>query len=507
VNLDSAFALAYHRLAAVRTWRDPNDVPDSSTFELMRRTMRYSEGLAPREKLLATIDSLYAESELAFQHGLNRAGGWVRERDLVRQMLETIDGGLRQYPGDPELSYLMARARWRFDRDVAIGERNDRELLALYDRAIDLDSSFAPAYAVPISLAAYLDGPESARRYIRAYLALEPWGPRSNIMRLEDALLDPGRAATIDFARLVDTLPSDALCQTTSVLRHIPDSAEVIVRLARAMLDRRRPANDTSRIPMCAGAQLMDGLQFRGHLREAYHVAQLTAHWMRPAIMLHLAELGIIPPDTARAEFRQVLAYLPRAADTRLYRWWAEDGDTAAIQTYVTFFANLNPRTRDPAAAALNLANVVSGNAYLALARHDTASALHQLLTTTDTAHNCWYQSRTALVQLLIAQRKYSDAANRLERRWPGTSECADGMDDVEWTLERARIFDRFRWRERAIADYQFVATVWRTADPELQPLVRESRDAIARLRGKAQRQDAGTAEPRSIADRRGTDG
>ena len=34
--LDSAFALAYHRLAAVRRWRDTRDLPDSTTYALMR---------------------------------------------------------------------------------------------------------------------------------------------------------------------------------------------------------------------------------------------------------------------------------------------------------------------------------------------------------------------------------------------------------------------------------------------------------------------------------------
>jgi hypothetical protein len=34
-----------------------------------------------------------------------------------------------------------------------------------------------------------------------------------------------------------------------------------------------------------------------------------------------------------------------------------------------------------------------------------------------------------------------------------------------------------------AAAEYAFVANAWRTADPELQPYVRESREAIARLK------------------------
>src|SRR5262249_29357242 len=124
------------------------------------------------------------------------------------------------------------------------------------------------------------------------------------------------------------------------------------------------------------------------------------------------------------------------------------------------------------------------GQAYLSLAKRDTVAALNQLMTTSDTLHSCWYQNRTAIVRLLIAKGRYRDAADRLERRWPGTSECSDGIDDVEWTLERGRVLERFGERERAIAAYRFVTEVWRNADPELQPFVREARNGLVRLRG-----------------------
>jgi serine/threonine-protein kinase len=484
IGLDPSFALAYHRLAAVRTWRDPKDLPDSSTFDLMRRTSWYARGLAPRERLLATIDSLYAESEFALRLAFQRGRGFSDPRALAMRVLATITDGLRRYPDDPELSFLLARTHWRFD-DLALIDRDDRGLLELFDRAIELDSSFAPAYVVPISLASYLDGPESARRYIRSYLHLAPTGPRSEIIRLDDALLDPARAGTIDVQRLVDTLPSDQLCQAAAVLRHIADSTEEIVRLARAVVQRHPVANGTDRVPMCAGQQLVDGLAFRGHLREADHVAGLTAHWLHTVVTIHLAELGIVPADSARAEFRQAISDLSQGGTVvNLYRWWAHDGDTLPILAYVNHFSARAARARDTAAVASLHSNFAAGQAYLALARRDTASALKQLLTMTDTVHTCWFLNRTAIVRLLLAKGRYRDAADRLERRWPGTSDCSDGVDDVEWTLERGRVLEHFGERERAIAAYQFVTEVWRNADPELQPFVREARRGIARLRG-----------------------
>jgi len=122
--------------------------------------------------------------------------------------------------------------------------------------------------------------------------------------------------------------------------------------------------------------------------------------------------------------------------------------------------------------------------AYLALAKRDTASALNQLVTTPDTLHECWYETRLTLVQLLVAAGRYREAASRLERRWPGTSGCSNGVDDVLWAMERARVFERLGRRAEAAENYALVADAWRTADMELQPYVRESHAALTRLKG-----------------------
>jgi serine/threonine-protein kinase len=485
--LDSSFALAYHRLAEVRQWQDPSEVPDSMPYVLMRRTSRFTRGLAPRERLLATIDSLSAEAYFAWRRGLNEVQSYEVEQAIVTRLIATIGDGLLRYRDDAELAFLLAETRSRYDSDVVEGELDDREILGLYDRAIAVDSAFAPAYVTPISLAAYLDGADSARRYIRAYLALEPSGSRSQIIRLADVLLDPARAPSIDIARLVDTLPADHLCQAVSLLRHIPDSAETLVRVARAVV-RRQGESDASFAPAgCVLMQAVDGLQFRGHLREARRLTARRAHQLGPTVMYNLARFGIVPVDSARAEFRRILSLAPRTKLTKLYGWWATDADTTAIQTYISMFGAATRNLRTPSAVGMLRASVASGHAYLALAKRDTASALQQFMTTADTLHECRSDDRLVTVRLLIAKRRYKEAGARLARRWPGTSGCSNGLDDVVWTLERGRVFERLGRRDDAIASYAFVVAAWRTADAELQPYVRESREAIARLGGHSE--------------------
>jgi hypothetical protein len=196
-----------------------------------------------------------------------------------------------------------------------------------------------------------------------------------------------------------------------------------------------------------------------------------------------MARVGIVSADTARAAFKRILALAPRTRITKLYGWWATDGDTAAILTYINGFTETEGHLNTESTEAMLRASVAAGRAYLALAKRDTNAALKQLLTTTDTLHECWYENRMTLVHLLAATGRYRDAGKRLERRWPGSTACSNGFDDVMWTLERARIFDRLGRRMEAAAEYAFVADAWRSADPELQPYVRESREAIARLK------------------------
>ncbi|MEO5815800.1 MAG: serine/threonine-protein kinase [Gemmatimonadaceae bacterium] len=498
LTLDTTFALAYHRLAAVLRWRDLKELPDSAPYLLMQRTSRFPRGLGPRERLLATIDSLSAETYFAWRRGLLHSHD-IEEQRVGRRLLSTLGDGLLRYPNDPELWLLLAEARSQFDTDLEEGEHDDRSILDLYDHAIALDSGFAPAYVRPIALAAYLDGAERARRYTGAYLALEPTGPYSQVIRLDDLLLDPARAPAVDVARLVDTLPAAGLCEATKLLRHVPDASEIVVRIARELASRRAQSPAAAPLPSCAFMEAVDGLQFRGHLREARNVALSHAHWLRTDVMYNMSRFDMLPKDTSRAEFARILSLAPAIMLTKLFGWWAAEGDTAAIQTYVKANAPV-ARPLLQVEVLRRQSKVVAGHAYLALARHDTASALRQLLAAKDTLDECWYHNRIAIVRLLVATGRYDAAADRLGRRWPGSSECGDGFSDVMWTMDRARIFERVGRHEEAVANYAFVADAWRTADPELQGVVRESHEALARL-GLRRRERQSTPAPiRTVA-------
>jgi hypothetical protein len=273
----------------------------------------------------------------------------------------------------------------------------------------------------------------------------------------------------------------------------VPDSAETVVRIGRTIAARHQVGPLRGAAQTCALMQVVDGLQFRGHLREARATTALGVHWLGPTIMYNMARVGMVPADSARAEFRRILSLAPRTRMTKLYGWWAADGDTTSIQSYITQFSETqSARPRPPGVIAMLRASVAAGRGYLSLARHDTTAALRQFLTTPDTLHECENDTRLTAAQLLMAVGRYAEAGQRLERRWPGTSACSNGFDDVIWTLERGRAFERLGRRELAMENYAFVADAWRTADPELQPYVRESRAALERLGRGRQPQSVG---------------
>jgi hypothetical protein len=59
---------------------------------------------------------------------------------------------------------------------------------------------------------------------------------------------------------------------------------------------------------------------------------------------------------------------------------------------------------------------------------------------------------------------------------------------EVLWTLEGARVAERLGDREKVIRAYQYVAGVWRHADPELQPYVTEAREGLGRMTSEPRR-------------------
>jgi hypothetical protein len=121
-----------------------------------------------------------------------------------------------------------------------------------------------------------------------------------------------------------------------------------------------------------------------------------------------------------------------------------------------------------------------AATAYLALARADSVRALRLFQSIPDTLcleNDCYYE-KLIEARLLTSQGQARQAGAVLDRWvWSG-----GGPLFVLGVLEQARIAEALGERNKAAQAYQFVAEVWRRADPQLQPFVIEARNALARL-------------------------
>jgi serine/threonine-protein kinase len=460
--MDSSFALAWRRLALIREL-----VPGVLvTYRL--RAGSHNHGLPPRDSFLVLVDSVEGALRQASR-------GDHLQWPLLRRLFLTLDSAVDRYPEDPEIWERMGDMSYHWPGGPT--PRTDQEALAAIDRAIALDSGYAPGYAHAIDLAVVLRGPAAARRYIPPQLALDPDSATAQELALIDRLLDPGRAQSAETARLLETLPPQVLGRTWFTLRHWVDSAETVLRVASAEATARHRADSTA-------SSTPPGwlLAYHGHGREAYS----KPGQVPPHDVWQLVLTGAVPHDTVTAMLGRWLGtdvWGQRWFAGAAAAWWARVGDTTSIEELARRADSVAPLLQGIGSRGYMTYAAALLRAHLPLARGDTAETLRLFASLPDTlCPYCGTEEPRTRVQLLSALRRDREAAVLLERM-PHRHGANDlNVSDVFWVLERGRVHDRLGNRGQAIAAYRFVADVWRSADPALQPIVQEARGALRRL-------------------------
>src|SRR6185369_227639 len=96
-----------------------------------------NHGLAPRESLLVTADSLAAALNMRNQER-------VDVFTIARRLISTLETGTRRWPNDPELWHRLGDVRYHYLFFVPNAHYADAR--KAFDRSIALDSAFAPSY-------------------------------------------------------------------------------------------------------------------------------------------------------------------------------------------------------------------------------------------------------------------------------------------------------------------------------------------------------------------------
>jgi tRNA A-37 threonylcarbamoyl transferase component Bud32/tetratricopeptide (TPR) repeat protein len=479
--LDSTMVPAMRHLAQSLWWTESGG---SAAESLLSRAGKLNRGLAPRDSLLVVGDSLLVALDGDVPDTI-----W---RLLKRRYLGTLEIAAGRYPSDPEIWYMLGEARFHQGWEVGATDQQTRDA---FEHAIELDSSFAPAFVHTMSLGLWSDGIPGWDRYAAPYLARSPRGDWTEGSRVTNAVLHTPARDTLRLDSLLAAATPFELAHSLLTLNHLTDSAEVAVRVARALVASSREGQGFLTDPRVRREFLAGTLGYRGRLREAYDLFRERGEYLAyTSLPGEMALLGGIPPDSAQALFRQWVRERPLwpagkppyggAGAGQLYfvlPWWAARGDTLSLRLAA---ARLDSAAR---VAKENLARDLGGyagrsaRAYLALARHDTTGALAGLAAL---PHDYVVGMLDRLVesQLLAARGRNREALAILDREmpWGWISPLR-----IMWALERARVAERTGDRKKAIDGYHYVAEAWRHADPVLQPYVQESRVALQRLTGE----------------------
>jgi DNA-binding SARP family transcriptional activator len=471
IAADSGFALAYRGLNEAESSQSqiPGDYP-----ELALRAGELNHGLALRESLLLTADSLFGA---VATYGLRSP-----PPALVRRLLLTLGDWTEAYPRDPEAWYRLGDAAYHLEMLAGMSYRDARDA---FTRAIEIDSGYAPPYVHKIELDVALEGPATALETVHAYLALGPDEPWARALRIVADLLAPDRASSPETARALDSLATEAHP------RYLPqDPATLSLLLANRLVmwsvAPGAPGVRVARVWRYPNAVAL-AAAYRGHLAEAY--AAFTGDedpWRIPgssrdAFFAALARLGAAPRDTAAHEFARWL-------DAR-YGWgvynalpsWSDSRDTVSLRRAVVFFDSLAHDTLE-SRASLGRYGTAAARAYVALAHGDSASVLTRL---SGLAPWCWapecYHEVLTLARVFVRLGRDREALAAFARI-PTPMHLPPSPGVVLVAYERGQVEERLERRAEAARSYRYVVEAWHDADPVLGRFVDGARDGLRRL-------------------------
>ncbi|MBA3578766.1 MAG: serine/threonine protein kinase [Gemmatimonadaceae bacterium] len=454
-SLDSTFALPFRRLSWVLGWT--TNGADSLTRAHRFRAGALNHGLAPRDSLLITADSIMAANSQSADINYS----------LAKRLFATIDQALLRYPNDPEVWYEAGEAREHHGYG-SVANVGEADIFATFDRAIALDSSFSPAYLHAIEYAFQLYGRETGLRYARTYLARRPTEAEADAVLLLEAVTDPRRSAS-DIERLLAEATPVALFDAWSKIRRWAGASDSPLRIITALSSK---FGDHPAIEVARSTYLPAQLAYLGRFRDAY-----DALGDRPTpLYAELVWLNAVPVDAARTAYARLLRENPAGASSAL-PFWARMGDTTSIRTFSRAVAGAVPGVSARASSYARSA----ADAYLSLARRDTARALEQFRALGDSLCASCKIDRAVTAQLLEARGFAEEAGKLLNVRlysWLSPME-------VWVAAERGRLLERSSdaaAKERAAAGYRVVAGAWARGDPAARALAAAGQAGLRRM-------------------------
>ncbi|MEO8194887.1 MAG: protein kinase [Gemmatimonadales bacterium] len=461
ISFDGRFAIALRRAAQVAGWQRNGN--DSAARAMWLKAGAENHGLAPRDSLLLLADSLSAALAPLRSDSMD----WPK----AARLFTTVNDAASRYPDDPEIWYAVGEARFHhgYGSPVNISERQSFDA---FNRAIELDSAFAPAYVHAVELAFTFEGAKAGMKYTRAYLRLNPTDDEAEGISMVDKVASASGSNLAALEPILNRASSDAIMAAYFTIRRWPDQAQTAIRLLQATARRPHNSPDFATDSLRFASFLPLQLAYRGRLAEAYRVMG-----NRPSrLYVEMALLGGIHPDTASAAIAE---WISKGILQAFYGlpWLAARGDSAQIRVLMGR-ADSASRVGSEFARRGAKYRAASTRAYLTLLRRDSALATKQFSALPDTLCIACYLDRLQAAKLLAARGQLDAADNLLGQRLNTLITPAEIMI----AFERGRVAARLGKRDEAIQAFRLVVDAWSPGDPAVQRYVTEARQEAAKL-------------------------
>ncbi len=449
---DSTFGLARYRLAQAYGWLP--EIPPEAQRESLEDAMRFINRVPRREALL--LRATYAQ---------------VRESP---EMVDSLRAAVQRYPDDPEAWYLLGDAIYHL---LGTAPQNQPEMEEAFDRAVELDPSFAPYLIHWVELGLWwrpeIDDPEGRLERFRVMASSQPYWDLAYRLSFGDPA---GKAALLARLDTVDLETRQAAALILLDARFAREREALLLSIAEQV---RRPG------VFYDGQLFRTAAQGRGQVSRAleYLAAPATDPAVRDGYDCELLEAyanGLsVPPshlETAAA----------RASSTAGACAWLVDGVLAAdrddwgaharaIGRFQSVLRQIDDdRTLDSARIAearrFNRRQVSTLEAYGRWRRGDPDGAVSILREIEQPRRlQIWW-----LARLHMELGRPQLAAVYLRRLWQDEKPLA--------YYHLGRQYEALADPVRAGAAYRYFIAAWSEADPELRPLVEEARRALANL-------------------------
>lgn len=453
IEADSTFALAHYRLGYVQYWLPGTTLLADHHFG---RAAEFGGGLPPRA-------AVYVRTLRA----------WTRK---TLEWVDPLHQAVQRHPDDAHLKFLLGEMY--LHTTFATAEETDQ----LFEQAVELDPGNATYLSHHLDMAWWLHGDSAhAARLIEQYERIAP----------DDAL-------TVGAGRLaLDLAFGDSLAQTDAMDRLRLEDWEVIREVAQLLYHPRYAAfQPVAHLLLERGA---DG--WKGHTAARLFSTNATWYGRLGEALPYLNESAISRFSRARALYHAWTLGLPIPKDlleealdpalidtTAAMAWLVYAGAFAADRGQWSDHARAIDMLERQAKRKFQAADSIRGTMVVGSAHALEGYGLVRQ----------GYPLR-ALPQLEDSRARFLP----IGRLWLGRLyEELERLRDAELVYgsyffhasglylsmeplvrhQLGRVYEQLGEYDRALESYEYFAYNWRHADPELQPMVEEARQAILRL-------------------------